>query len=115
MSSAQLKNGNMPILIGQCCTDQVSGTPGSSDISAKNEIVPFEVTDLNFTDFIIQWNSTRKNKFGNAAVFQVEMYSPTEGKYILLSPVLAWPDSIANTTKYTIRIPGPGAGRIVIS
>lgn len=106
----------MPILIGQCCTDQIIINPTPVvDASAKNEIIPFEVTDLNYTDFIIAWNSTRKNKFGDAAVFQIEMYSQPDGKYLLLSPVMAWPDSITNTTKYTIRIPGPGAGRITIS
>lgn len=107
----------MPFLIGQCCVDQVvDGGSGSSsgDLSGKNEIIAFDATDPDNTDLIIPWNSTRKSRFGDAAVFQVEIYTPEENKYLQAS-VMAWPDSAVNTTQYTIRIAGPSSGRVIIS
>lgn len=105
----------MAFFIGQCCEDQLGGIgSGSGDLSGKNEIIPFDATDPNYTDLIIPWNSTRKNRFGDAAVFQLEVYSVEENEY-LVTTAMAWPDQIVNTSKYTIRIPGPLSGRIVIS
>lgn len=106
----------MPFLIGQCCVDQVGGggSSPSEDLSGKNEIVSFDATDPDSTDIVIPWNSTRKSRFGDAAVFQVEQYSVEENKY-LQTTVMAWPDSAISTTKYFIRIAGPASGRIIIS
>lgn len=106
----------MSFLIGQCCVDQVDATPGagSSDMSGKNEIFAFDATDPVQTDVVLPWNSTRRSRFGDAAVFQVEIYDIGEGKYLQTS-IMTWPDQPVNTSKYYFRIPGPMSGRIIIS
>lgn len=100
----------MPFLIGQCCSDQIiNPEPVNPDASGKNEVIPFS----NVATLTLPWNSIRKNRFGDAAVIIVEILGE-DGKY-RQSNVEIVPDSVSNTTSYSIDLGGPSTGRLIIS
>lgn len=100
----------MPFQIGQCCVDQVVNPGiGFGDLSGKNEIIPF----TNATLLTVQWNSTRKIRFGDAAVIYVEILG-TDSKHRETSVEIV-PNVVPNTTFYTIDLGGLATGRIVIT
>lgn len=84
-------------------------SPSSSSGSGLNEIITF----VNVATLTIPWNGTRKARFGNAAVFYVEIlgddgiYRPTI--------VEVKPDSIISTNSYSIDFGGLASGRVVIT
>lgn len=100
----------MSFLIGQCCVDQIiTPDPGSNDISGKNEIVRFE----NQSFLTIQWDSTRKVRFGDAGVLYVEIKG-TDGKYRKVSVEII-PNDPVNTAFYSIDLGGLSTGRVIIT
>lgn len=100
----------MPFLIGQCCLDQIiTPDPVNPDTSGKNEIIAFS----NVTTVTIPWNTTRKNRFGDAAVIYVEVIGD-DGLYRQTSVEIV-PDDPNNTTSYNIDLGGPATGRIIIT
>lgn len=103
--------GDMPFLIGQCCTDQIiiPDDSGSSNLSGKNEVIDF----TNETIVTIAWNSTRIARFGDAAVIYVEVKG--EDNIYRHANVEIVPDDADNTTEYTINFGGVTTGRIIIS
>jgi len=86
-------------------------TPQTIDMagSALNEVIP--ITDL--ANYTIQWNTTRKEKFGNAAVINV--YLVDEDGILRKSEVEIKPDAITNPTKYDLNFGGISTGVIIIS
>lgn len=100
----------MPYLIGQCCVDQIiTPDPGNPDISGKNEVIPF----TNVSSITLQWNNTRKLRFGDAAVIYVEILGE-DGEY-RKTTVEIIPNSAVDTTSYNIDMGGLCSGRIIIT
>jgi hypothetical protein len=100
----------MPFQIGQCCVDQIVNPGiGFGDLSGKNELINF----TNVTTLTIQWNTTRKLRFGDAGVFYVEILG-TDGIY-RKATVEIKPNQIPNTTFYTIDFGGLASGRVTIT
>lgn len=99
----------MPFQIGQCCVDQIVNPGiGFGDLSGKNEVISgFSTTAT------IQWNNTRKIRFGDAGVFYVEILG-TDGIYRKTS-VEVRPNQVPNTTFYTADFGGLANWRIVIT
>lgn len=102
--------GSMPFLVGQCCEDQIiTGDPVDSNLSGKNEIIPFE----NVASVTVPWNNTRKARFGDAAVIYVEILGE-DGKY-RNTGIEAVPNVVPNTASYNIDLGGLATGRIIIT
>lgn len=100
----------MPFLVGQCCVDQIiTPDPEPSDLSGKNEVIPFGPVST----VTIPWNSTRKARFGDAAVFQVELIGE-DGKY-RKTEVEIIPNNITNTTSYAFDLGAVLSGRVIIT
>lgn len=107
----RVKKYYSPFLIGQCCVDQIlqPEVDPQDDLSGKNEIITFD----NISTLIIPWTAARKARFGNAAVFQIELMGE-DGKYRVTYVQLV-PDDILNTTQYTADLGGLSNGRVIIS
>lgn len=100
----------MAFFVGQCCVDQIIAPPeSSSNTSGLNE----ELLFINQATADIQWNATRKARFGTSATFYVEVKGP-DGKY-RPAGVEAIPDVVPNTTKYTFDFGGLADSRVTIS
>lgn len=100
----------MAFLIGQCCLDQIiTPDPVNPDASGKNEVIPFS----NVSSITLPWNSTRINRFGDAAVIVVEILGE-DGKYRQTGVEIV-PNDPNNTTSYAIDLGGLATGRLIIS
>lgn len=90
-------------------SSQGTGGGGGGTTQPINEVIPF--TDEE--SIIVPWNTTRRARFGDAAVFMIEIlgednvYRQTSAEII--------PNDVNNTTSYTINLGGTSTGRIIIS
>lgn len=80
------------------------------DSAPKFETISF----TNQATLTIAWDATRKAKFGDAAQFIIETLGE-DGKYRVQYGLEIVPDSIINTTQYTIDLGGANqTGRVTI-
>lgn len=99
----------MPFLIGQCCVDQISGDSDTPSSPGLNEIVYF----TNVSSLVVNLTDTRRARFGDALVIQVEIKGE-DNKYRVTN-VEVVPNDPDNTTYYTIDFGGVSIGRLIIT
>ena len=99
----------MPFLIGQCCVDQIAGDPTTSTGSGLNELVYF----TNVSSYVVNLTATRRARFGDALVLQVEIKG--EDNQYRFTTVEIKPNQITDTAYYTIDFGGLATGRITIT
>jgi hypothetical protein len=97
---------NLNVLVQKIIDYIDSHSPAGSGL---NEIVTFTDQDT----LTLSWNATRKARFGDAAIFRVEMVGE-DGIYREVG-VQAVPDSGTDTTSYEFDFGGTATGRIIIS
>lgn len=96
--------------INKAGTDWVLLAVGNSSTDAKTEVLVFD----NATVINLDWNTARKAKFGDAAIFIVETIDD-DGIIRQKPNVEIKPNNITNTTAYIIDLGGGAkSGRLVI-
>lgn len=99
-----------PFFVGQCCVDQVIAPPDSSTSnSGLNEVISL----TNVSTYTLQWNATRKARFGDFGVFQVWILYE-DGKW-RPTGVEAIPNDPDEPTQYSFDFGGLSTVRIIIT